>query len=204
MRLACLVFAGLLLFAAGHTAGLAFAFESRDRTFAPGRVGAIEIGKTKPADLAKIYGAANVTYRKMGYEGGETPGAYVFQDSPYFLQVMFDEDEKTIESVIVGGRNWVAKSGLRVGLGVGQLERLNGGAFTFQGFGADEAGRVYAEGGALKPYGIHLAQSARSDGQALQKHFREEKVFSSRHPAVKEAGLEVGFIIVYAARLQHD
>ena len=70
MRLARLAFAALLLLAAP-----ALALDAGDRSFARGRVGAIVIGVTKPADLAKIFGAGNVRYETMGYEGGTTPGA---------------------------------------------------------------------------------------------------------------------------------
>lgn len=190
MRLACLAFAAVLLLAAP-----ALAFDARDRSFAPGRVGAIVIGVTKPADLAKIYGAGNVKYETMGYEGGQTPGAYLFQDTPNFLQVMFDEEGKKIDSVIIGGKNWVSKSGLRTGISAVQLERINGRPFSFQGFGADEAGRVHAEGAALKGFTVRIGETGRA--QAL-KHFQGEAVFSSRHPAFKTVPFVVTFIHVDA------
>jgi hypothetical protein len=191
MRLACLAFAAVLLLAAP-----ALAFDARDRSFAPGRVGAIVIGVTKPADLATIYGADSVKYETMGYEGGTTPGAYIFRDTPDFLQVMFDEEGKKIDSVIIGGRNWVAKSGLRTRITAAQLERLHGGPFKFQGFGADEAGKVYAGGAALKSFIVYIGEKQGSD--AVLKHFRHEAVFSSRHPAFKTARFEVTFITVNA------
>jgi hypothetical protein len=190
MRRACLALAVLLL------AAPALARDARDRSFAPGRVGAIVIGVTKPADLAKIYGAGNVRYETMGYEGGTTPGAYIFYDSPDFLQVMFDEDGKKIDSVIIGGKNWVSGSGLRTGISAAQLERINGGPFSFQGFGADEAGRVSASGAALKAFTVRIGE--KGDGRQALKHFQGESVFSSRHPAFKTAKFEVTFIHVDA------
>lgn len=194
MRLARLAFAALLLLAAPAPA---LALDAGDRSFARGRVGAIVIGVTKPADLAKIFGAGNVRYETMGYEGGTTPGAYIFYDSPDFLQVMFDEDGKRIDSVIIGGRNWVSTSGLRTGISAAQLERINGRPFKFQGFGADEAGRVYADGPALKAFTVRIGESRGS--QTALKHFRGEAVFSSRHPAFKTIRFEVTFIHVDAA-----
>ena len=191
MRLACLAFAAVLLLAAP-----ALAFDARDRSFAPGRVGAIVIGVTKPADLATIYGADSVKYETMGYEGGTTPGAYIFQGTPDFLQVMFDEEGKKIDSVIIGGKNWVSKSGLRTGISAAQLERINGGPFKFQGFAADEAGRVYAGGPALKQFSVRIGEKEGSEDRL--KHFRGESVFSSRHPAFKSARFEVTFITVNA------
>lgn len=199
MRLAGLVLAALLLLA-----GPALALDARDRTFAPGRVGAIVIGKTPPADLAKIYGAANVKYQTIGYEGGETPGAHVFAGSPNFLEVMFSEDGKKIDTIIIMGKNWVSRSGLRVGVRVAQLERMNGGAFNFQGFGADEGGRVSAGAPPLAPYSIYIGETSEADRKALVKHFHEEKVFSSRHPGMRNAQFAVRAIYVQAPPPKED
>ena len=107
------------------------------------------------------------------------------------------EDGKRIDSVIIGGRNWVSTSGLRTGISAAQLERINGRPFKFQGFGADEAGRVYADGPALKAFTVRIGES-RGSHTAL-KHFRGEAVFSSRHPAFKTIRFEVTFIHVDAA-----
>lgn len=199
MRLAGFVIAAVLILA-----GPAFALDARDRTFAAGRVGAIVIGKTDPADLAKIYGAANVKYQKIGYEGGETPGAHVFPESPDFLEIMFTEDGKTIDTIIIGGKNWVSRSGLRVGIRVAQLERMNGGAFNFQGFGADEAGRISAGAPPLAPFTIYIGATGDADNKALLKHFHEEKVFSSRHPAMRNSRFAVRSIYVHAVRPKED
>ena len=199
MRLARLAFAASLLFAAP-----ALALDAGNRSFAPGRVGAILVGVTKPADLAKIYGVANVKYETMGYEGGQTPGAYIYSDTPNFLQVMFDEDGKSIESVVILGKNWASKSGLRIGIGVAQLERINGGAFKFQGFGVDEGGRVFADGPVLKPFTIHIGMSQRSAGQAVREKFFGDAHYSSRHPAIKSAHLEVNIIYVTAASVRRE
>lgn len=199
MRLAGLVFAALLVLA-----GPAFALDARDRTFAPGRVGAIVIGKTDPADLAKIYGAANVKYQKIGYEGGETPGAHVFPESPNFLEIMFTEDGKKIDTVIIGGKNWVSRSGLRIGVRVAQLERMNGGPFNFQGFGADEGGRISAGAPPLAPYSIYIGETSEADRKALLKYFHHEKVFSSRHPGMRNSQFAVRSIYVQAPPPKED
>jgi hypothetical protein len=117
---------------------------------------------------------------------------------------MFDEEGKKIESIIVIGKNWTSKSGLRIGIGVAQLERINGGAFQFQGFGVDEGGRVFAEGATLKPFTVHLGMSQRSAGAKVRKRLFGDKHYSSRHPAIKTAHLEVNIIYVTAANLRRD
>ena len=77
MRRFGLAVAALFLFAAP-----ALALDANDRTFTANRVGAI-VKATKPGDLAKIYGEANVKVGKVpAAEGLEDPGAFIFQARP--------------------------------------------------------------------------------------------------------------------------
>jgi len=186
MRRHALAFAVVLLAAAP-----AMARDAADRTFQPDRVGAIVKGATKPVDLAKIYGAGNVRLVTIGFEGGQAPGARLFEGTPDALEVTFSDDGQQIASVSIGGKNWKSTAGLRVGMSVADLERLNRGPFKFQGFGADEAGRVYAEGASLKPFGVYIGFDEKAP-----ELLRREAVFSSRHPALKGVRTEVIFIVV--------
>lgn len=169
----------------------ALARDAKDRTFDASRVGVIVKGKTKPADLARLYGKRNVQYVKIGYEGGESPGARIFFGTSDQLEVMFTDDGKRIASISINGRNWKSAAGLRPGLTVEDLERLNGGPFDFQGFGADEAGRVAAAGAALNPFTIYFGFE-----DVAPNELREEAVFSSRHPALKGQKTKVHSIVV--------
>jgi hypothetical protein len=186
MRLLSLALAAMLVLA-----GPALAQDARDRSFGPGRVGAIKVGITKPADLAKIYGAANVKEQMIGYEGGESPGAHVFPGSADFLIVVFDDGRTRVDYVEIAGKNWVSRSGLRNGITLAQLEHFNGGWVDLQGFGADEAGRVYASGAAVRSYTVYIALN----GPAPEV-MRTDGVFSSRHPALKPLRPTVSFIRV--------
>src|SRR5690606_37525577 len=112
MRLACWAFAAALAFAAP-----AASQNAAERSFAPGRVGAIVKGATKPEDLARIYGAANVKMAKMSpLDGGEEdiPGAFVHHMTDDSLQVTFSDDGKKILSITILGKNWRSKEGLRI------------------------------------------------------------------------------------------
>lgn len=186
MRCIAFVLAALFVFA-----GPVSAQDARDRGFGPGRVGAIKVGATKPDDLAKIYGAGNVKEQKIGYEGGESPGAHVFPDSDDFLIVVFDDERTRVDTVTIMGKNWVNTSGLRRGIPLAQLERINGGRVNLQGFGADEAGRVHASGAALRPYSVYVELNA-----PAPEVMRTDGVFSSRHPALKTFRPTVSFIRV--------
>jgi hypothetical protein len=186
MRFACILIAGVLALAAPVAAQ-----DARDRGFGPGRVGAIKVGVTKPADLAKIYGAGNVKEQTIGYEGGESPGAHIFPDSDDFVIVIFDDDRTRVDTVTIMGKNWVNSSGLRRGITLAQLERINGGRVDLQGFGADEAGKVYAKSAALRPYSVYVEL-----GAPAPEVMRTDGVFSSRHPALKTFRPTVSFIRV--------
>jgi hypothetical protein len=196
MRLARLALAAALAAAAP-----AAAQDASDRTFAPGRVGAIVKGKTKPADLARIFGARNVKREMMDEPGGGElhPGANVFPGSPNALTVHFTENGKSISYVSVLGPNWRSKEGLRVGTTAEELERLNGGPFKFYGFGFDYGGQVFADGPALARYTIYVKPTG-EDTAAIQELMQPEVEVSSRHPAVKRAGLKVSFVQVNFGR----
>ena len=190
MRLAVYAFAAALLFA-----GPALALDAGDRSFGPGRVGAIVKG-TAPADLAKIYGAGNVKYDKVtAAEGQEQPGAFIYRGSPNELQVAFTEDGKKIEFVRIVGKAWASKEGLRIGTTLAELEKMNGGPFRFSGFGWDYGGAVFANGKVLKDIGITIAPAENAPGKDQEKVMGDRK-FSSRHPALKNLGVTVSQLVV--------
>lgn len=138
MRTAFLAVAAALLFAAP-----ALALDAGDRTFGPGRVGAIVKGSTKPEDLARIYGAGHVSYEKVHLAEGEyRPGATIHRGTANALQVGFTEDGKKIEFIRIQGKSWKSKEGIRLGITLAALERINGGAFKLAGFGWDNGGTV--------------------------------------------------------------
>ncbi len=191
MRVAGLAFAVLLVLA-----GPATAQDARDRSFEPGRVGAILAGKTKPADLAAIYGEANVRKVQIHAPGGgeESPGALVFPETPDALEVTFSEDGERIVAVSINSPNWVSRSGLRRGTRLADLERINGGPFELTGFGWDYGGQVFAGAAALKDLVIFVSPT-RGTAQELDAASGDRK-FSSRDPAIVKLEPEVVVIDV--------
>ncbi len=191
MRLHRLAFAAVLVFAVP-----ALALDAGDRTFQAGRVGAIVKGSTQPADLARIYGAANVNYAKVpAAEGQEQAGAFIHQGTPNELQLGFTEDGKRIEFIRIVGKNWATREGLRIGTSLAELERINGGPFQFSGFGWDYGGAVFARGKALAGIGITIAPTKNEDSKEAQRVMGDRK-FSSRHPALKNLGVAVSSIVI--------
>jgi hypothetical protein len=188
-----LCFAAVLLLASP-----ALALDAGDRTFQAGRVGAIVKGATQPGDLAKIYGAGNVSYEKVHLAEGEyRPGAYIYRRTANELQVGFAADGKKIEFIRIQGRGWTSKEGIRIGTTLAELERINGGPFKFLGFGWDNGGAVVA-GGKL-PRGVIIVLSPTRNRESKQaQQVRGDNEFSSRHPALRNLGVVVsGLSVVF-------
>ena len=193
MTLRCL---SLALAALVCLAAPAPAQNAADRTFERGRVGAIVKGRTKPEDLANIYGADNVKLATIHAPGGgeESPGAFIWQGTEDALELVFSDDSKRITSVSILGKKWASKEGLRLGASLATVERINGGPFKFYGFGFDYGGQVTESGPRLKGYTIFLKPGTQDE--KLLAPFIGEKQFSSRNPAVKRLNPEVMIIQV--------
>jgi hypothetical protein len=187
MRRHSLAFAFLLLLASPVQA-----LDAGDRTLEQGRVGAIVKGATQLADLARIYGAANVSAGQIHLAEGENrPGAHIYRGTDNELQVLFTADGKSIELVRIQGKAWKTKEGIRIGTTLAELERINGGPFKFLGFSWDNGGFVLA-GGKL-PKGVSLALAPTRNRDTKQaRQVDGDKELSSRHPALKNMGVLVG------------
>lgn len=191
MHIFSLAFAAILILVSP-----AMALDAGDRTFGPGRVGAIVKGATQPADLARIYGAGNVRYDKVHLAEGEyRSGAYIYRGTANELQVGFTADGKKIEFIRIPGNGWKTKDGIRVGTTLAELERINGGPFKFYGFGWDNGGAVMS--GGMLPRGIVITLAPTRNRESRQaQRVMGDSVFSSRHPALKSLGVVVSGIAV--------
>jgi len=181
----------------GGFGGDALALDAGDRTFGPGRVGAIVKGSTKPADLEKIYGAANVRREKIAEPGGgeENPGAFIYKETEDSLELTFSEDESRIEKIAILGKKWTGPMGLKVGLPLAQLRRIYGPAFKFHGFRWDYGGRILTAHKALEGIEVFMTVT-----RGLEKRISErvsgEAEFRANNPALNHLSVEVSLIYV--------
>jgi len=191
MCLARFAFAAVLLFAAP-----ALALDAGDRTFGPGRVGAIVKGATLPGDLARIYGAGNVTYEKVHLAEGEyRQGARIYRGTANGLELVFSADGKKIEFIRILGNGWKSGEGIRIGTTLAELERINGGPFKFLGFGWDNGGNI--SNAAKLPKGVIITLAPTRNKESRQaRRVTGDTEFSSRHPALKGLGVVVSGISV--------
>lgn len=193
--------AGFALAAILLCTGPARALDANDRSFERGRVGAIVAGKTKPADLAAIFGEGNVKKVQIHAAGGgeEYPGALIHPETPDALEVTFSDDGARILSVAINGKNWSSKAGLRMGTSLAELERINGGPFELAGFGWDYGGQVFAKGAALQDMNIFVSPT-RGSAQELDAATGDRK-FSSRDAVIAKVAPEV---VVIEVRFDQD
>ena len=129
--------------------------QKNDWLIVPGqRVGPITASTTR-AQLDALFGKENV--RDGSYAGGEIPEAatVVFGSEPgSALAVTWDRERPAAIHLCVdsqtGPCRWRTASGIRIGLPVRELEKLNGKSFQVGGFGQDRGQVVSWRKGALE------------------------------------------------------
>ena len=128
-------------------------FDPKDNTVVPGqRVGLIKPGMTLK-DVGRAYGQQNLKLQKIpGAEGQEMDGAKLFPGTDRELVITWDPENKqspVVFDISIVGKAWKFDNGLRVGMTVEEVEKVNGKAFKISGFGWDYGGYAKFEGGKL-------------------------------------------------------
>ncbi|MDZ4289847.1 MAG: hypothetical protein U0984_17920 [Prosthecobacter sp.] len=147
MRLTSLLSALVLAFSAAHAADIPL----DDTTVVLGeRVGPITMGMTS-ASLKALLGKKVKISKLPGPEGTEIEGAKAFAGTDRELEIMFnpESNKKEISDIVVVGKAWKFGNGLKSGLTIIELEKINGKTFTVNGFGWDYGGFANFEGGKL-------------------------------------------------------
>lgn len=123
-----------------------------DSTIVPGvRVGPVEKGMTL-FGLKTLFGGGKVKPAEIpGPEGTTLEGARLFEGTDKELEIIFNPEgaEKEIWDIRIIGKVWKFDNGLKLGMTVEELEKINGRAFTISGFGWDYGGYANFEGGKL-------------------------------------------------------
>jgi len=124
--------------------------KSSDNVVVPGkRIGLITPGMGL-ADLEKAYGKENVEDGELdGPEGTTIPGARLFAGTERELEVVWDENGKIVRLVRIIGTAWTFENGLKAGMTVEEVEKINGKPFKIFGWGWDYGGAAIIEEGEL-------------------------------------------------------
>jgi hypothetical protein len=145
------VFALLLLFGAFLHAD---EFDPADNTIVLGqRVGLIKPGMSS-SDIERAYGKKNLKIMDLpGPEGSTFPGAKLFEGTERELEIVWDpenESKKIIFDIRIVGTAWKFENGLKAGMTIEQVEKINGKPFKVMGFSWDYGGYANFEGGKLE------------------------------------------------------
>ncbi len=127
--------------------------DSADNTIVLGkRVGLIKPGMAA-TDIEKAYGKTNLKNMDLpGPEGSTFPGAKLFEGTDRELEIVWDpenEDKKIVFDVRILGTAWKFENGLKAGMTIEEVEKINGKPFKVAGFSWDYGGYANFEGGKL-------------------------------------------------------
>jgi hypothetical protein len=102
---------------------------------------------TSHAAILAVFGKADVAWRKVdGAEGEKIPATVIFGDHPDRRLELFWADEKArrgLASLRLSEKSaWIAPNGLKIGMSLAAVEKLNGRPFALSGFDWDYGGSV--------------------------------------------------------------
>lgn len=128
-------------------------FDPADNTIVLGkRVGLIKPGMTA-ADIERGYGKKNLKNMDLpGPEGSTFPGAKLFEGTERELEIVWDpekEEKKVVFDIRIVGKAWTFENGLKAGMTIEEVEKINGKPFKIAGFSWDYGGYANFEGGKL-------------------------------------------------------
>ena len=157
--------------------------------------------ETTPASLVAAFGEENVvTKRVHAGEGFYETGTVIYPDTPDEVEVLWKEPRLGGTPRIVRTRNdqgsWETPLGLKIGLDLRSIERINQRPFRLAGFGWDYSGTVTSwEGGRLEQSPgvtcqiyVRLSPDYPDDDAALRREERRvlgDAIFSSGHPSMQ-------------------
>lgn len=189
----------LLWFSAAPVA----AQDAGDRMIVAGeRVGAVRAASTA-AQLRKVYGANNVRAGKFSTGEGEFDGILLFPDTVQEVRLYYKDGTRRIDIIEIGraGGPWRTAQGIRVGMTLAELERLNGAPIALQRTEAEGGGYVLAENAGLRlpaPSLQFQITGTLSDAETQQLNARN-KVMSS-DPLLRKSAPTVMKIFVRLSR----
>ena len=151
-RVFCAVSILVMICALQSQAQSLIAISADDHTVVPGqRVGAITLYSSLSV-LQGLFGTKNVKPKMQPLPSGDTtPGARLFEGTDLQLDLLWDEEgrDKRVVEVRLTGPAWTLQNGLKTGLSIDEVARINGRPFKINGFDWHYGGYASFDGGAL-------------------------------------------------------
>jgi hypothetical protein len=157
--------------------------------------------------LAQTFEAQNIAYTQVDGPGGTKIMASVLypKDPRRRLEVLWENEATRSDLSVIsinGQSTWAAPKGLRLGIPIAGLEKLNGKPFKLGGFDADGSGSVrdWMEGAlSLLPGGCNVGITLASDPKVpgdIRGQVAPDKDFLSNDPRVRAAKPTVAEITI--------
>ncbi len=156
--------------------------------------------------LATVYGAQNLTFAEVdGPDNSKLNASILFpKDAKRRLEVLWTNEAARSDTslIVIGGQStWTGPKGVRIGLALEALEKLNGKPFRLKGFGADGASVADWQGGALDKVpggckvGIRLVADPKAP-EAARNEVSGDKVLMSSDAVVRAVKAKVVEILI--------
>jgi hypothetical protein len=152
-------------------------------------------------DIIAAYGKENVIREEVGIGEGEMVTAtIVFPNTPNELIVEWQNEleYKKLSRIRIEKEDsdWKTEEGIKIGTTLDELIEINGKDFNFYGFDWDYGGTTneWEEGNINSQLTVILEPK---NPKGASQELAGDGVFSSSHPAAKEAELEVVAFIIY-------
>jgi len=157
--------------------------------------------------LAVKYDSRNVVFGQVdGPDGSKIPASILYPNDPRRrLEVLWNNEAGRTDTQVIainGKSQWSAPKGLKLGLAIATLEKMNGRPFKLSGFGADGAASVLGwEGGALASLpggckvGMRLFEDSKSPEEA-RSAVAGDKELASNDPSLRAVKPTVGEILI--------
>ena len=157
--------------------------------------------------LAMTFDAKNITFADVDAEGGtKVPASVLFPNDPKRrLEVWWSNPAERSGLYLIdihGKSTWSAPGGMKLGLTLAQLEKLNQKPFKLKGFNKDGVATVSGwDGGALAdlPGGCISGVSVHADPKASADAvgaFAADREYSSSDPAIRAVKPTVSEILI--------
>jgi hypothetical protein len=174
-----------------------------DRVIVPGeRIGPVT-ADTPESELVEALGREAATGRAVDIgEGYCVPGTVLFPESVDAMEIAWSDSARTkpaFARIRSDGARWTTPAGVRIGMTLEELERINGAPVAFSGFGWDYGGTATwteTDGGASSG-SLFLVLAPDSSSEAwVREHPRYSEIIGERsvmsdHPLIREMTIRV-------------
>jgi hypothetical protein len=156
--------------------------------------------------LAMVFDSRNVTYTDVDFNGSKVGASILFPKDPKRrLEIWWSNpaNRSGIYLILINGQStWSAPGGMRLGLTLAELEKLNHKPFKLKGFNKDKVATVSDwDGGALATLtggcksGLSMQADAKAPADAVSA-FPADHEYSSDDPALRAVKPTVSEILI--------